>query len=176
MKPSRTFNYQLDFKHTDFRKHPELYRIGKGEQGVLLVEPYKSEILPHWRFKAEDVARVSAERIYALFETCLQANDFVGADMARKYLQMDFTRARRYANYKGGKKYRAGPGDATADLPYPYSQGSPDKGNALQPQQADALTSDKARAAAIFREHWLRAKDHPAHLAQKKAFVEQYTD
>ncbi|MFF5380932.1 DUF4385 family protein [Pedobacter suwonensis] len=25
--------------------------------------------------------------------------------MARKYLQMGYTRARRYANYKGGKKY-----------------------------------------------------------------------
>ena len=41
------FDYSLDFKGTDFRKHPELYRIGRGGQGVLLVEPYKSEILPH---------------------------------------------------------------------------------------------------------------------------------
>ncbi len=32
-------------------------------------------------------------------------NDFVEADMARKYLQMGFTRSRCYANYKGGKKY-----------------------------------------------------------------------
>ncbi len=45
------FDYTLDFKTTDFRQHPELYRVGKGEQGVLLVEPYKGEILPHWRFK-----------------------------------------------------------------------------------------------------------------------------
>jgi len=37
----------LDFKTMDFRQHLELYRIGKGEQGVLLVEPYKSELLPH---------------------------------------------------------------------------------------------------------------------------------
>ena len=41
------FDYTVDFKTIDFRKQPELYRIGKGEQGVLLVEPYKSEILPH---------------------------------------------------------------------------------------------------------------------------------
>jgi len=27
--------------------------------------------------------------------------------MARKYLQMGYTRARRYANYKGGRKYDA---------------------------------------------------------------------
>ncbi|MCC5624981.1 DUF4385 family protein, partial [Nostoc sp. CHAB 5715] len=39
------FDYSLDFKNINFRHHPELYRVGKGEQGVLLVEPYKSEIL-----------------------------------------------------------------------------------------------------------------------------------
>ena len=61
------FNYNLDFKTTDFRQHPELYRVGKGEQGVLLVKPYKSEILPHWRFKTPDVAQKSAEAIYRIF-------------------------------------------------------------------------------------------------------------
>lgn len=45
------FDSSLDFKAIDFRRRPDLYRIGKGEQGVLLVEPYKGEILPHWRFK-----------------------------------------------------------------------------------------------------------------------------
>ena len=34
------FDYTLDFKTIDFRQQPELYRVGKGEQGVLLVEPY----------------------------------------------------------------------------------------------------------------------------------------
>jgi hypothetical protein len=33
----------------------------------------------------------------------LKADDFGGADMARKILQMGYARARRYANYKGGK-------------------------------------------------------------------------
>lgn len=50
------FDYSLDFEHIDFRKHPEKYRVGKGEQGVLLVEPYKSEILPHWRFRTPEIA------------------------------------------------------------------------------------------------------------------------
>lgn len=171
MPVSRAFNYNLDFKTTDFRQHPELYRVGRGEQGVLLVEPYKSEILPHWRFKTEDIARISAEKIYSLFETYLQHNDFVGADMARKFLQMGFTRARRYANYKGGKKYQPGPEDATANLPYPYSQGSHDRNNPHLPQQADALTNEKARAAAIFKAYWFRAKIHPAYLKMKAAFM-----
>ena len=36
-----TFDYSVDFSTINFRKQPELYRIRKGEQGVLLVEPYK---------------------------------------------------------------------------------------------------------------------------------------
>jgi len=57
------FDYSLDFEHIDVRQHPELYRVGKGEQSVLLVEPYKSEILPHWRFKTPQFARKSANKI-----------------------------------------------------------------------------------------------------------------
>jgi hypothetical protein len=99
------FDYTLDFKNIDFRRHPELYRIGRGEQGVLLVEPYKGEILPHWRFKTAAEATTSASAIYRMFEGYLAGGDFPGADMARKFLQMGWTRARRYSNHKGGRKY-----------------------------------------------------------------------
>lgn len=99
------FDYTLDFANIDFRKHPELYRIGKGEQGVLLIEPYKSEILPHWRFKTPAEAKKSSAKIYRMFLAYLKDADFPGADMARKFLQMGWTRSRRYANHKGGRKY-----------------------------------------------------------------------
>ena len=106
----KEFDYTLDYDTIDFRESPELYRIGRGEQGVLLVEPYKSDICRHWRFKTPDMATTSSTRIYDMFMEYLDEGDFVGADMARKYLQMGYTRSRRYANYKGGKKY-----DADAD-------------------------------------------------------------
>ena len=35
----------------DYRKNPHLYNIGRGQQGVLICEPYKSEICAHRRFK-----------------------------------------------------------------------------------------------------------------------------
>jgi len=89
----------------DYMKHPQFYRVGKGEQGVLICEPYKSEIGKYWRFKNKELARESSEKIYSLFLDYIDNDDFVGADMARKFLQMGFTRARRYFNYKGGKKY-----------------------------------------------------------------------
>ncbi len=102
---SRAFDYTLDYKSLDLRSRPELYRVGVGEQGVLLVEPYKSEILPHWHFATPEKARASVTAIRALFDRYLERDDFVGADLARKFLQMGFTRARRYANHRGGRKY-----------------------------------------------------------------------
>ncbi|MBX9581470.1 MAG: DUF4385 domain-containing protein [Gemmataceae bacterium] len=70
---SAVFDYTLDFKTTDFRQRPDLYRIGKGEQGVLLVEPYKGEILPHWRFKTVAEAKKSSATIYRMFLAYLKA-------------------------------------------------------------------------------------------------------
>src|SRR5687767_7837957 len=109
--PHLPFDYSLDFKSIDFRAQPELYRVGKGEQGVLMVEPYKSEILPHWKFATPADAKKSSAKIYKLFLAYLKADDFPGADMARKFLQMGWTRARRYANHKGGRKYDAESGE-----------------------------------------------------------------
>lgn len=99
------FDYDLDFKRIDFRERPELYRVGRGEQGVLSVEPYKSEILPHWRFRTPEAARESAAKIYELFLAYRDANDFVGMDMARKFIQMGWTRSLRYFNHRTGRKY-----------------------------------------------------------------------
>lgn len=99
------FDYSLNYDELDLRKHPELYTVGRGEQGVLMVEPYKGEILPHWRFKTPEIATESSEKIYELFLEYKKKGDFVGMDMARKFLQMGYTRARRYTNHKGGRKY-----------------------------------------------------------------------
>ena len=145
------FDYNQDFKQVNFREHPELYRVGKGEQGVLLVEPYKSEILPHWRFKTPEVARESAAAIYALFLDYKAQGDFVGMDMARKYLQMGFTRARRYANHKSGRKYDA-------------------DGNVL-PREEDAV---KAESASIFYAVYQQAKDDPDYQRMKREHQAKY--
>ncbi len=160
------FDYNLDFRTVDFRQHPELYRVGKGEQGVLLVQPYKGEILPHWRFRTPAVAQESADTIYRLFETYLRTGDFVGADMARKFLQMGFTRARRYANHRGGKKY-AGP------VPADKKGQSGAHGRPELPR-TDQPDPDKVAAAEIFGRRWDAAKAHPEYVRQKEAFIARY--
>ena len=145
------FDYDLDFDTIDFRKQPELYRVGRGEQGVLLVEPYKSEILPYWRFKTPEIAEESAEKIYQLYLDYKKKNDFVGMDMARKYLQMGYTRARRYANYKGGRKYN-------------------EKGE-INERTIDPV---KAKSAAIFEVKWKIVREDPEYLTLKKEHQKKY--
>lgn len=97
--------YAQRYRNIDFRKNPELYHVGRGEQGVLIAEPYKSELLPLWRFKTPEIARESAQMIYEKYLLYKTQGDFVGMDMARKFLQMGFTRSRRYANHKTGRKW-----------------------------------------------------------------------
>jgi len=97
--------YSKKYLNINFRNHPELYSVGKGEQGVLMAEPYKSELLPLWRFKTPEIALRSARALYKKFVEYRSQKDFVGMDMARKFLQMGFTRSRRYANHKSGRKW-----------------------------------------------------------------------
>jgi len=138
----------------DYREHPELYRVGKGEQGVLICQPYKSEIGQYWKFKNVEVATESSQKISALFKQYLREGDFVGADMARKYLQMGFTRARRYANYKGGKKY--------------------DKENDFKQLERGTGEAEKAAAAAIFYEAWQAAEANAHYSGVKKEWKLRY--
>ncbi len=160
------FDYTRDYAQLDLRQHPELYRVGIGEQGVLLVQPYKAEILPHWRFKDAAAATESSAAIWGLFEAYLADGDFVGADMARKFLQMGFTRARRYANHRGGKKY-AGPVPADKKG-QSGAHGRPELPRTTEPDL------DKVAAAAIFKERWDAAKVQPEYVRQKAAFIAQY--
>lgn len=104
-RKAAVFDYDLDYKNLNLRDNPQLYRIGLGEQGVLSVEPYKSEILPLWRFRTPDIASQSSQDLKAKFFEYLDKEDFIGMDMTRKFIQMGITRSRRYANWAGGKKY-----------------------------------------------------------------------
>ena len=129
----KEFDYDLDYKTLDFTDEEtrKLYRIGRGEQGVLLVRPYTNDICAHWRFKTPNEAIVSSNKIYSMYENYLNDGDFIGMDMCRKFLEMGFTRARRYANHNDGRKYDS-------------------EGN-VRPQEPDHATSKYAQSAGIFK-------------------------
>ena len=126
----KEFDYSIDYKNELFRPNDIRYRIGRGEQGVLLVRPYTDDICKYWRFKTPYIAQQSAQKIFDLYLGYRIKKDFVGMDMCRKFLEMGFTRARRYANHKDGKKYKNGK---------------------ILPQEKDALTSQKAISGRIFK-------------------------
>ena len=130
----KEFDYELDYKSLDFTdaETRKLYRIGRGEQGVLLVRPYTNDICAHWRFVNETIARKSADKIYSMFCDYKDKQDFIGMDMARKFLEMGFTRSRRYANHSDGKKYA--------------------KDGSVRPQSPDALHCEKSRSARVFKQ------------------------
>lgn len=162
-----SFDYSQDFKTIDFRSSPERYRVGKGEQGVLLVEPYKSEILPHWRFKTPELAKQSSGKIYQMFLNYLEQDDFVGADMARKFLQMGYTRSRRYANHKSGRKYRNNPQKLSS------KEAQQEARKDILPNQVDPI---KGECAEIFKQKWVQAKTNEKYLqllARHKQTYEQ---
>ena len=146
----KEFDYSLDYESLDFtdQNTKKLYRIGRGEQGVLLVRPYTDDICCHWRFKDVDTARKSADKIYELYCDYKRQKDFIGMDMSRKFLEMGFTRARRYANHKNGKKY--------------------DSTGAILPQETDALVSIKAKSATIFKEIRDRVAYDPEYVRMRK--------
>jgi len=129
----KEFDYDLDYKKLDFTdtETRELYRIGRGEQGVLLVRPYTNDICAHWRFKTPEIAKKSAAKIYEMYLTYRDKKDFIGMDMCRKFLEMGFTRSRRYANHRDGKKY--------------------DKEGNVIPQEKDHATCHFAKSAKIFK-------------------------
>ncbi len=72
--------------------------------------------------------------------------------MARKFLQMGYTRARRYANHKSGRKYAEG-------------------GKEILPREEDPV---KAESAKLFYEKWQKAREDKKYLELKKMHREMY--
>ena len=130
----KEFDYDLDYKKLDFTDEEtrKLYRIGRGEQGVLLVRPYTNDICNHWKFRTPEIAVESSNHIYGMYLDYRDQKDFIGMDMCRKFLEMGFTRARRYANHNTGRKYKKGTRN-------------------ILPQEKDHATSKYAQSATIFK-------------------------
>ena len=140
------------------------YAIGRGETGVLTFEPYKSHLLPMWRFRTVPIARSSSAELYAKFLEFHKHEDFVGMDMARKFIQMGMTRAKRYANHKGGKKYG-------------------NDGEILERGQVTEAMIEKEEASKVFKDVWERCKEFEGYKelraiweAEKKEWIRMHKE
>ena len=148
----KEFDYDLDYKKLDFTdtETRKLYRIGRGEQGVLLVRPYTNDICAHWRFKTPEIAVESANKILSMYLKYMVDGDFIGMDMCRKFLEMGFTRSRRYANHHSGKKYDS-------------------EGN-VRPQETDHATCHFAKSAQIFKKVRDLVAKNPTYVTMRKTW------
>ncbi|WP_232687041.1 DUF4385 family protein [Halobacterium zhouii] len=136
---------------TDFREHPEEYEVGRGEQGVFKVQPYKDELLSLWTVADLDDAEAAAADIFEQYETYRDRGEFPGMDMARKYLQMGWTRSLRYAKYPGGRKHD-------------------DDGTEREPQKW--YDEEKREIAAIYKEYLDRVREDDAYQDAREAFTD----
>jgi hypothetical protein len=91
------------------------------------------------------LARASARSILRLYRDYRKRGDFAGMDMCRKFLQMGYTRSRRYARHKGGRKY----GPDGLELP-------------------ESFDPEKQRSAEIFKQAWDLVRADPAYQRRKK--------
>lgn len=97
-----------------------------------------------------------------------EQNDFVGMDMARKFLQMGYTRSRRYANHATGRKYEKNPQLEETDVKEKLAR------TKVNPQESDWQTNEKAQSARIFYEKYLLAREDEEYKELKKKHQELY--
>ena len=140
------------------------YKVARGEQGVLTFEPYKSILLPYWRFKTVPIAETSSRNLKSAFDHYVKAGDLVGADMSRKFIQMGMTRAKRYANHKGGRKYDRTEREVEAE-------GGERK--ELPRSDGHAGRDEKLAASEVFKEGWRKCMADEKYLELRKVFVEE---
>ena len=153
------------------------YRIARGETSVFSSAPpyahYKAVLLPLWRFRTPSTARTSAAAIYAQFLAYDADDDFVGMDMCRKYLQMGMTRAKRYANYSGGRKYVNVKAEDEGDGHDVKEGGKGSQKVQKVKSEGHKGKEEKEEASRIFREVWEKCKAHEGYMEKKRVFLKE---
>ncbi len=140
-------------RDTNYRIRENMYVIGKGQHMVFTCKPYTEELLPHWGFETPKLAHDSATKIYSMFLEYLKGKDFVGADMAKKYLHMGFTRSRRNDNHSSDTKLKG-------------VEGSQE----VSPQREYGMSV----STEIFKVHWDLSRTNEEYLRMKKKHRKKY--
>ncbi|WP_459194469.1 DUF4385 family protein [Halosimplex sp. J119] len=141
----------------NFREHPERYRHTPDERGAFKIEPYKSELLPEWGIATLEDAEDGADAIYERYREYRADGEFVGMDMARKYLQMGWTRAMRYAKYPGGNKYETN-----------------DDGERVERDPEEWYDPEKREIALVYREYLDRVRDDETYEEARREHRERH--
>ena len=101
--------------------------------------------------------------MYQLFLDYKANGDFVGMDMARKFLQMGMTRSLRYYHHKSGQKYVG-----------PVPDDKKGQSGAHGRETAPHVDLTKKECADIFREKYLEVMADEDYIRQRNEFREKY--
>jgi len=83
------------FLHLSSIRNPEQYLFEKSMKDVTTFEPYSSRIMPFFKYDTLDDARESASQILYLFRWYMDQEDYIGADIAKAYLESGYRLAKR---------------------------------------------------------------------------------
>jgi len=121
---------------------------GGAKKGCLRFNPYKGELLPLWRFATPSQAKASASTIWKKFLAYGRTGDFVGMDMARKYLQNGLHSQPEVRQSPGRQEVHQGH-------------------RTERPRTKDV---QKSEAAEIFRAYWQRALKNRRYLMLRRRY------
>ena len=159
------------------------YTYTPTEKNIFFPSPYKDRLLPMWRFRTPAIARASADDLWSAFLDYEKQDDFVGMDNARKFLQMGMTRAKRYANHRGGRKYvpENGNGDSVKAIEEVkqdvdgVSMGVERKRKRRKVEVKEGEDwegrKEKEEASLIFREVWEKAKNWEGYVRRREELL-----
>ncbi|KAL8723564.1 MAG: hypothetical protein Q9225_000199 [Loekoesia sp. 1 TL-2023] len=133
------------------------YRTGRR---FLTYEPYKSALVPHWKFRSVAQAKASSQTLWSKFLEYEKEDDFMGMDMARKYIQLGMTRAKRSANFNNDRR----------------ENNDEEGGKELERRSGRELKEEKKEASRLFREVWEKCRAHEGYKIRKEAWVREKWD
>tara|TARA_B100001057_G_C22807810_1_gene934196 strand:- start:557 stop:952 length:396 start_codon:yes stop_codon:yes gene_type:complete len=87
MDSANRWNHNINYE-----ENPLLYTYSEDCGGMYTCNPYKKELLKIWKFLDEESSRKSANDLYIYFLEKIREGDFVGADLAKKYILAGSTR------------------------------------------------------------------------------------
>jgi hypothetical protein len=102
--------------YINYKEQPLKYEFSMDCDGMYICEPYKTRMLKHWKFSTLPAAEESAKKILQIFKEYVAEGDFVGADLARKYLLAGSTKPA--VPQKCRDKFKLAYDEAMLDLEY----------------------------------------------------------
>ncbi|PQE26619.1 lung carbonyl reductase protein [Rutstroemia sp. NJR-2017a BVV2] len=97
-------------------------------------------------------------------------------DMARKFIQMGMTRAKRYANYRGGRKYvKVGGVEGMSGVKCEDGGDGKQMSRGLQMEKSEGHEGkeEKEEASRIFREKWEMCKRHEGYRELREVYLKE---